>query len=320
MARASSNDNYKLMQIDMSSLIRNGYLLTILGLSLFIVSCGKSDSHYMSEKQRQKMGTLYDSLQNNYKMLMDNYESSPDQMSPDLKSMYAQMQNMHQEMDVNHRQMMAGKMGRHMKGREMMSEGMGMQMQGHMTREWYQQMMSMHERMAALHEQQGQKQMGKMNRRLSERYNEMNQMIPDQDEQTEDIFNEEGDPSLLNGESLYSQNCASCHGSDAGGLGRAFPPLVHSEWVTEDKETPIRILLHGLEGDIVVQGQRYQGVMPSFKARMSAAEMAAILNYVRNQSRDDLPDITQDDVIRVSKSYSDRNRPWTASELQDESE
>lgn len=304
----------------MTYLKRIGVILIIAGTALLVASCQMGDSFFMSEERRQKLETSYDSLQSNYQMLMNRYEASLDELPEELKSMYARMQSMHEHMDANHRQMMAGKMGRHMDGRNMMSEGMGMHMQGHMTGEWYRQMMSMHERMAAVHEQQDQKQMSEMNRRLSEGYDYMMSMLPDFNEQEDDTFTEEEDGDELDGQSLYLQNCASCHGNSAGGLGSAFPPLVDSEWIAEDKETPIRILLHGLEGRIEVQGQTYQGVMPSFKARLNAAEMAAILNYLRGQSWDDLPEITRDDVIRISASYSDRNRLWTASGLKDESE
>ncbi|WP_440998557.1 c-type cytochrome [Fodinibius sp. SL11] len=219
-------------------------------------------------------------------------------------------------MDVSHRQMMAGNMGRHMQGDNMMAEGMGMHMQGHMTGEWYSQMMGMHDQMARLHQRMGQQNMAQMNRRLSEEYGNMRKMIPGLDEPSEVPFNEEGDPALLNGENLYSQNCASCHGSNGEGVSGVFPPLVNSEWVSGDKSVPIRILLHGLQGEIDVQGQTYQGIMPSFKARLSAAEIASILNYLRAQNQEDLPEISQDEVIKVSKKYRKRTRPWTASELQ----
>jgi mono/diheme cytochrome c family protein len=110
-------------------------------------------------------------------------------------------------------------------------------------------------------------------------------------------FNQQGDPSVLDGKSLYTQNCESCHGNDAEGVAGIFPPLVNSRWVTGDKDIPIRTLFHGLEDEIEVQGQTYRGIMPSFRARLSAAE------------------ITQSDVIQIGKKYSDRTEPWTAEEL-----
>jgi mono/diheme cytochrome c family protein len=177
-------------------------------------------------------------------------------------------------------------------------------------------MMGMHEQMARMHENMGQQSMARMNSRLSQEYGNMRQMIPGLDEPTEVPFNEEGDPALLDGKNLYSQNCASCHGSNAQGVSGAFPPLVNSEWVTGNTSVPIRILLYGLQGEIDVQGQTYQGIMPSFKARLSAAEMAAIINYLRERSDGDNPAISQQDVVSVGRSFRNRTAPWSASELE----
>jgi mono/diheme cytochrome c family protein len=294
----------------------------LLLITTILASCHRGRSTYMTEQQREQLETTYDSLQNAYKTLVAEYETSPDSLPADLQSLYAQMQQMHGQMETNHRQMMSGDMGGgHMQGDGMMGGGMrmSMQRQGHMTGEWYQQMMGMHGQMAAMHREMGQQSMAEMHRQLSDRFGKMMKMIPGIDEPSGVSSNEEIDPSALNGKTLYAQNCASCHGSDAGGIAGVFPPLVNSKWVTGDKSVPLRILLHGLSGEIEVSGQTYRGSMPSFRARLSEAEMAAILNYLRGQSEDDLPEITQDDVSRVAKTYSKRNRPWNASELQPQS-
>ena len=290
----------------------------VLLVTVFFSSCHMGRSNYMSGEQRRQLETTYDSLQNAYKTLVAEYETSPDSLPADLQSLYTQMQQMHGQMETNHRQMMSGNMEGHMQGDGMMGGGMrmSMQRQGHMTGDWYQQMMGMHEQMAAMHQNMGQQPMAEMHRQLSGRFKQMMGMIPGIDEPSGVSSNEEIDPSALNGKTLYAQNCASCHGSDAGGIAGAFPPLVNSKWVASDKSVPIRILLHGINGEIKVNGQTYQGVMPSFKARLSASEIAAILNYLRSQSGGDLPEITRDDVSRVAKTYSKRNRPWNASGLQ----
>lgn len=304
----------------MSTLKYTKLLTAVTALLLVLSSCQMGDSHYLTQEQRSQLETAYESMQQTYEEMMSSYRSQSDSVSGDLRGLYQRMQQMHEDMAVNHRQMLAMNMGRRMQGNNMMAEGMGMHMQGHMTGEWYGQMMSMHRQMAAMHERMGQSRMAELNRRLEGAYDGMRGMIPDSDEQTEVPFNEEGDPALLNGRSLFEQNCASCHGTDAGGMAGVFPPLVDSEWVTGEKNIPIRILLQGLEGNIDVQGTTYSGVMPSFKARLSAAEIAAILNYLRAQSRGEQEEITQEDVIRVARMNSDRTRPWTAGELRESEE
>ena len=43
-----------------------------------------------------------------------------------------------------------------------------------------------------------------------------------------------------------------------------YPPLVGSPIVQGDPATPVRSLLHGLQGDITVEGATYNGQMPSW--------------------------------------------------------
>lgn len=290
------------------------YLLTI-GLIIFFSSCQTGRSDYMSAEQREHLQAAYDSLQADYKSLMAGYESDTDTLPEDLKSLYSQMQQMYASMDANHRQMMGGDRGNHMDGEMMMGRGMGMHMQGHMTGEWYSQMMAMHDQMARMHQQMNQQDMAMMNRRLSDEYGRMRRMLPGIDEAAEMPSDEEEEPEMLNGSNLYAANCASCHGNNARGVTGAFPPLINSEWVTGDKSIPVRILLHGLQGEIDVQGQTYQGIMPSFRARLSAAEIASILNYLREESAGEYPTISRQEVIDTRKIYQNRTAPWSSEEL-----
>lgn len=69
----------------------------------------------------------------------------------------------------------------------------------------------------------------------------------------------------------------------------------------------------GMHGQMAAM---HQGEMPSFKARLSTSEIAAILNHLRSESDGDLPEITSDDVNLLAKTYSGRSWPWSASELQ----
>lgn len=307
-----------------------GRLILTFGLTTFIAltfaTCrtgGRSDS--MTKKQRQQFETSYDSTQITYKRLITQYQANTDSLSPDLQSMYTQMQQMHSRMQASQQQMMSGmsgNMGGHMQGNGGMmghgnGMGMNMQMQEHMTGEWFQQMMAMHDQMAAMHMQNGQRNMAQMNQRLANDYKKMMGMTPGLDKPLDvsDKEPKEESPSHLNGKALFSQNCASCHGSNAAGMAGVFPPLINSEWVTNNPSVPIRILLNGLSGAVAVNGQTYQGIMPSFRARLGDAEIAAILNYLRSQSDANLPDISQDDVLHIRKKYKNQTRPWQAPEL-----
>ncbi|MGH7790703.1 MAG: c-type cytochrome, partial [Thermodesulfobacteriota bacterium] len=81
----------------------------------------------------------------------------------------------------------------------------------------------------------------------------------------------------VDGAQVYTSICTACHQANGMGLPGAFPPLAGSEWVTKDPETPIRIVLHGLEGPIEVKGTTYNNIMPEWGSKLSNEEIAAVL-------------------------------------------
>lgn len=72
------------------------------------------------------------------------------------------------------------------------------------------------------------------------------------------------------GEALFRANCAECHQPNGQGIANVYPALAGNETV----------LGSGLDVALVLRIGR--GEMPSFAGVLSAAEMAAIINYVRN--------------------------------------
>ena len=118
------------------------------------------------------------------------------------------------------------------------------------------------------------------------------------------------------GGKVYANRCTSCHQPDAKGVPGAFPPLVGSDFVKGPPETAIRIVLHGLEGQITVGGQSYNGTMPAWKDQLTDAEIAAVISYERSLPGNRAPAITPDDVAAVRKDTATRSSPWTAVELE----
>jgi len=121
------------------------------------------------------------------------------------------------------------------------------------------------------------------------------------------------DPLVL-GKRLYS-NCITCHQSDGEGVNNVYPPLAGSEWVTQDPETPARILLHGLEGRIQVRGDSYDGEMPAFGGRLTDEHLAAVLTYIRSEWGNDAPAVSPDLVAALRGQHARRSGPWSADEL-----
>lgn len=114
----------------------------------------------------------------------------------------------------------------------------------------------------------------------------------------------------IDGASLYAGNCASCHQADGKGLSGVFPPLKGSSWVLAAKpDLPIAILLHGIQGEIEVNGTKYQGVMPPF-GRLSDAEVAALASHVRTSFGNVGSAVTEADVALVRDATTSRSGPW----------
>jgi len=81
------------------------------------------------------------------------------------------------------------------------------------------------------------------------------------------------------GKAVYLGNCAACHQPDGKGLTGAFPPLAGSDFLLGDRKQVMAAALFGLSGPITVNGEDYNGVMPSL-GHLSDADLAAALTYV----------------------------------------
>src|SRR4051812_29765080 len=66
-------------------------------------------------------------------------------------------------------------------------------------------------------------------------------------------------PEGADGAKIYSVTCASCHLANGLGTEGKVPPLAGSEWVTGDEGRLVRIVLHGLIGEVEVQGEMFSG-------------------------------------------------------------
>lgn len=81
----------------------------------------------------------------------------------------------------------------------------------------------------------------------------------------------------VDGVAVYDAKCAACHQQNGEGHPGAFPPLAgHAPALYRaDRSYPLQVLLYGLQGRIVVDGQSYNNVMPAW-SQLSDAELAAV--------------------------------------------
>ncbi len=115
------------------------------------------------------------------------------------------------------------------------------------------------------------------------------------------------------GKRLYS-NCMSCHQANGRGLPPVYPPLRGSEIVLGEPTILVKILLHGLEGKIEVDGQTYNQVMPAAPLQTDE-EIAAVLSYVRSAWGNSASAVDAAMVAKVREETKGRNRSMTAREL-----
>ena len=83
------------------------------------------------------------------------------------------------------------------------------------------------------------------------------------------------------GESVYQTVCLACHQADGKGLPGAFPPLAGSDYLLGDKDRAVGVVVRGLEGEVVVNGVKYNSVMPAM-TQLSDQEIADALTYAMN--------------------------------------
>ena len=90
-----------------------------------------------------------------------------------------------------------------------------------------------------------------------------------------------GAAPAVDGKQLFGAKCAACHQATGLGVAGVFPPLSGAEWVLGNEKVLISILLHGVQGELEVKGNKYNGAMPAF-GTLADAEIAAVLSYIRS--------------------------------------
>jgi mono/diheme cytochrome c family protein len=116
------------------------------------------------------------------------------------------------------------------------------------------------------------------------------------------------------GDIVYKAICLPCHGPAGAGTPGKYPPLAGSDWVARDPATLARIVLHGLEGPIRVNGNPYNNEMPALGNQLDDAEIAAVLTYIRSAWGNQAGPLDADTVAKIRNE--DRGRGlWTADKL-----
>jgi mono/diheme cytochrome c family protein len=84
------------------------------------------------------------------------------------------------------------------------------------------------------------------------------------------------------GTTVYSEQCASCHGTKGAGDQPRYPPLANNQSIQmESAVNPIRMVLNGGFPPGTSANPLPYG-MPPFAQRLSNDEVAAVVTYIRS--------------------------------------
>ena len=156
---------------------------------------------------------------------------------------------------------------------------------------------------------------------------------------------------LRRGKIVYQKSCSICHNLNGEGAPSLWPPLAGSEWVAMGPKVMVPVILHGLDGPIVVNKQLYDAACPKGSDWSEAAivagrlrrladrtsskrpldlstqrediddinriegEIADLVAYVGNSWGNKIGPVSVDEVKAIRASISSRDKPWTADEL-----
>lgn len=124
---------------------------------------------------------------------------------------------------------------------------------------------------------------------------------------------------VANGQTLFQQLCAGCHGLNGQGMVPMAPPLVNSDWVLGSERRLIRVLLHGVSGPITVNGTQYQppNILPEMPGlgALDDNQLASVLSYIRRTWGHEAAPISPAQIATARAETQEQKTPWAAAQL-----
>jgi mono/diheme cytochrome c family protein len=82
------------------------------------------------------------------------------------------------------------------------------------------------------------------------------------------------------GRRLFTTVCSACHQTGGQGIPDRFPPLAGSDYLNADKNRAIKIVINGRQGEVIVNGRKFNNIMPKFP--LGDDDVANALTFVYN--------------------------------------
>jgi len=99
---------------------------------------------------------------------------------------------------------------------------------------------------------------------------------------------------IAQGRRLFTSICAACHQPTGRGMPNVFPPLAGSDFLNADKNRAIQTVIFGRQGEVVVNGLKFNNSMPSFP--LNDQDIANALTFVYNSFGNSGLEVTPDEV------------------------
>jgi mono/diheme cytochrome c family protein len=116
----------------------------------------------------------------------------------------------------------------------------------------------------------------------------------------------DGDPMMRAGQAIYGDNCAACHTGAGTGIPHLFPALRGSPSVqSADPASLIRVVLRGAQSAATDPAPTGPS-MPALGWKLSDAEVAAVVTYIRNSWANAASPVSASDVARARQQLSRR--------------
>ena len=103
------------------------------------------------------------------------------------------------------------------------------------------------------------------------------------------------------GKQVYGRSCLACHQVNGEGILNIFPPLAKSDYLNADIDRAIDIVINGKMGEMIVNGQSYNNIMP--KQSISDEELANVLTYILNSWGNKKVNVSTSQVQKVRSSH-----------------
>lgn len=103
------------------------------------------------------------------------------------------------------------------------------------------------------------------------------------------------------GKTVYAKTCLACHQPTGRGIAAAFPPLAKSDYLNEDVDRAIGVVINGKSGEITVNGEKYNNIMP--KQVLSDREVASVMTYIYNSWENNKTEVSESDVARIRNGH-----------------